>query len=282
MKIFTVNINITNKCNIMCDYCSAYIPYNENNEMIMSNVSIKTIVECINNYLTDFHIVVVLLGGEPLLYPNLDILIKSLYSIKNLIHIEICTNASLLLQNIISNNTRIVYTLSYHIDMLIQNKLNIYNNNFIKNVQFLNHKNIPYSIKIMDKKDNEILSKQENINYLLNIATQNSIKFVKIRPTNKYHKKEKTTTITNKKYNQLVYYCRTINITKVVQVNKVNHSDVCFSYICNMENLRQYISLYNIKEWKNLKKQFNNTKICNNPVCLCPACEIVNKAIEND
>lgn len=51
MQIFNIAINITSACNIMCDYCSAYIPYDKNEKGIMSDTVIQTIVECINAYL---------------------------------------------------------------------------------------------------------------------------------------------------------------------------------------------------------------------------------------
>lgn len=46
------------------------------------------------------------------------------------------------------------------------------------------------------------------------------------------------------------------------------------SYLCFSETLHKYTSIYDIKKWKILKKNFNNVKLCDNPVCLCPVCKL--------
>lgn len=217
----------------MCDYCSSYIPYNNIDKNIMSNTTIKTIVKFINTYLKDFRIHIVLLGGEPLLYPNINEILDILRAIKNLMNIEIYTNASLLFQSIIKNHNKIVYTLSYHIDMLLRNNQTQYITNFINNVQFLNQSNIVYSIEILSQENNHSGLKDKYIKSVLDIVANNSAKFIKIRPTNKYHKEEKQYIITNKKYNKPVYYCRAITITRLIHAKYPNNIYI-YIYVISM------------------------------------------------
>ena len=137
MNDFTVCINITSLCNVMCDYCSAYIPYDSNDKNIITLTTIKIIVNLINQYLKDYSIKIVLLGGETLLHPDINSIILSLYEIHNLKNIDLYTNASLLLENMIHNPSHIHYIMSYHIDILLEKNLDLYNTNFFKNILFL-------------------------------------------------------------------------------------------------------------------------------------------------
>lgn len=272
MQIFNIAINITSACNIMCDYCSAYIPYDKNEKGIMSDTVIQTIVECINTYLSDFDIIILLVGGEPLLHPYLDKIISLLYSIKKLVHIEICTNGSVLLENVIHNHNKLNYILSYHIDMLLDKNLMKFNDIYFKNIEFFNSQNIPYRIKILDKKENFSKIKTDFIKLVEKNTESHEIKYVKIRPTKEYHKNENI--ITNKNYKYWVYHNRTINITRAIKSDKNNrfNNNIYFSYMCDLENVQNYISLYNIREWTKLKDRYNNKIFCNKPICHCPMC----------
>ena len=277
MQDFTISINITSVCNIMCDYCSAYIPYDKNDKNIISENTIKIIVELVNKYLSDFNIIVIIVGGEPLTHLQLDNIIKQIRKIKNLDHIEICTNGSLLLNEIISNHAKIIYALSYHIDMIIDKNLENYSSHLIKNIEFLNNNKIPYILKILDKKEHYNELKLKQLATIKDLVSSDKIKYVKIRPTKQYHSNEKNI-ITNKHFNKLVYWCRAINITRAI-LPRINDKErtvgIYYSYICDMENLTKYISIYSIKSWKFLKNQYNESKLCQYPICQCPICQPV-------
>lgn len=269
---FTIGICLTNNCNIMCDYCLAYVPYDNNIKGIMTNTIMQTIIKCINTYLIDYDITMVLSGGELLTHPYINDVLQYIYTIKNLRHIELCSNATLLIKNIIHYDKYVHYDLSFHIDTLLDKGYYDYINNFIENVKYLNSKGISYNVKIMDKAEsNNIVKKQYYIDLIKYLIKDGRIKYAPIKPTKKYHYDKNV--VINKYYNKLVYYRRAINITQAILTKSNGTPSIYFSYICDMENIDKYTSIYSIKEWRQLKEHYNDSRLCKVPVCYCPKCE---------
>ena len=268
---FIISINITNRCNLNCDYCIADAPYNQ----IFDNISltnIKFITNMVNIYLQDFNIYVYLVGGEPTIYPNIDKLVDTLYLIKNLANINICSNGCILLSKLISNQTLITYSLTYHTDMMTNRY--VYHNTFIENIKFIQSGNNYYSLRILNDSSKINNNKAKNLQEIkeLNIPADR-ITYPAIISTEHYKTETK---INNRKYNKYVYPYRVINITRAIQYNDNNKIRYVLSHICDINRinkLNSFKSLYSIKEWAKLSSMANTIVHCTNPICKCDVCE---------
>lgn len=264
---FYVSINLTNRCNLNCKYCTASVPFTTvKNDITLSTV--KYVVKMINMYLSSFNIYIILTGGEPLVYPYLNETVNLLYTIKNISRIDICTNGTLPLKNVVENNSLVFYSLSYHANVIYQKQLVDYHKNFIENLNLITSNNFMYNIKFLDDftSGNNIKSNYLNDIISMKLSTENVI-YPSIMST-PYFKLSKRK-ISNQHYNKYVFNHRAINITRNILFNENNKIKYIFSYICDMNDNSKYKSLYSIKEWKLLPKKANENILCNKEICYC-------------
>lgn len=95
-------IDVNNKCTLNCKYCYTQMPYYQNSEK--RNYDIDKIIANIDKLLdkVDYIPYLWILGGEPLLHPELDKLIDYLNSpkvVNKVVYAEILTNGTLLLSD---------------------------------------------------------------------------------------------------------------------------------------------------------------------------------------
>lgn len=93
-------VDINNKCTLNCKYCYAQMPYYLNSEK--RNYDISNIIANLDKLIdkVDYIPYLWILGGEPLLHPELDKLIDYISSekvVNKVVHADILTNGTLLL-----------------------------------------------------------------------------------------------------------------------------------------------------------------------------------------
>ncbi|MDE7435602.1 MAG: 4Fe-4S cluster-binding domain-containing protein [Lachnospiraceae bacterium] len=91
-----LNVIISNYCNLACKECSALMPYFSKKEYIVSNEIIEDLerlFDCIDACATAD-----VIGGEPLLHPELDKIIEFLIEQKKLNQIRIVSNGTVLIK----------------------------------------------------------------------------------------------------------------------------------------------------------------------------------------
>lgn len=91
-----LNVIISNYCNLACKECSALMPYFSKKEYIRSNEiieNLESLFHCIDACAT-----VDVIGGEPLLHPELDKIAEYLIEQKKLNQIRIVTNGTVLIK----------------------------------------------------------------------------------------------------------------------------------------------------------------------------------------
>lgn len=277
---YYISINITNRCNLNCAYCIAYSPYN----LIFDDISlnkIRMLVKLINMYLSDsFRINVVLVGGEPLLYPSINDIIIILREIYKIYRINICTNGCIYIGDCIeydilklyANLDLINWSMSYHVDTLIEKNSVVYHQNFKRNIKLFNDIGMDYHIKIIQDGNTINNKKREAISEIVKL-NKKEITYPTITGTKFFHIETNENIINNVHFDKNVYPYRGINITRNI-LNK-NHIDYIFSYLCHVDNLAQYKSVYSFKNWKNLKEKANTIIHCTKPLCSCNMCEEV-------
>lgn len=262
IKEFSLLISVTNLCNFMCKYCiTIENKIHQHKIYFISLDIIKHIIYCSNTFLSDFDIIIKLMGGEPLLLKNLNNIIDKLYQIKRLKRITIFTNNTLPLNNILVDK-KIKYTISYHNDEL--HKHNELFNQYINNIEYLNNNNIDYTMNVMIKDYNDTES-MGNYYKLKNIMTNNqNLNMVYVANT-KFYKNDNMVEQQNRYNNKYVYPKRSLSIYKNIGTWNMIYS--CEMFPDNSMNL------YNIKKWNDIKKDADTYIRCNKDFCVCYSCE---------
>ena len=122
--VFNLYINITDRCNLNCAYCYRTLEIKKSNREIPYNIINKFI-----NKLKINNTNITILGGEPLLYNNLNLLLDSFnidYFNQYNINVTILSNLSIkinkeLIQSAINLKNRIEFIGSFHYNELINN-----------------------------------------------------------------------------------------------------------------------------------------------------------------
>ena len=118
-----VNINVSDICNFSCSYCinpSSKI----RRKRILSKKILAEFIEDISKQKKDFYQFNIA-GGEPLLYPHIEFLIKQIQtSIKGRRKIALATNGSLLLKQgeriyAAAGDTQLEFSVSVHMEQII-------------------------------------------------------------------------------------------------------------------------------------------------------------------
>ena len=140
-----IKLNITNLCNMGCEYCNLQNNLSTTDEFIIKKESHRKIIEDFLNDFSKFNIQyqIDLFGGEPFMNQEFIIYLSKLITqikYKN-ISIQINTNGTIPINPLISNNSKINIVLSYD---------GIYNHKtrFLKNQSFLN--NYKKNLKILN------------------------------------------------------------------------------------------------------------------------------------
>ena len=135
-----LEIPITTKCSLKCKYCSNLIPCYKSPKDYDKNIlirSINTFLKCINKI-----VYIRVLGGEPFLSSNLNIVLKTLLKSNKIQRIEIVTNGT-----IIPKEKEIIKKLKDKRIIVCISQYPIVNNK--KLVNFLKENNINYRIDKM-------------------------------------------------------------------------------------------------------------------------------------
>ena len=135
-----LEIPITTKCSLKCKYCSNLIPCYKNPKDYDKNIlikSINTFLKCINKI-----VYIRVLGGEPFLSKNLNIVLKTLLKSNKIQRIEIVTNGT-----IIPKEKEIIKKLKDKRIIVCISQYPIVNNERL--VKFLKENNINYRIDKM-------------------------------------------------------------------------------------------------------------------------------------
>ena len=90
----SVSIVLTEKCSLNCEGCGAWVPDNPNPQTYCAS----SIVRDIQRYCSAFDFVhhIALQGGEPLMHKELELIVKEISKIPNLLFVDIVTNGTLL------------------------------------------------------------------------------------------------------------------------------------------------------------------------------------------
>lgn len=131
---------ITDKCNLKCDYCYFY---NNNFGKLVPKNNFK-ILSHIRNIKYDFWLT--LLGGEPLLYKNINIIIKTILNNPHCKRLEIFTNTT---RNFVHNDPRIFLFCSAHLSQISYSQ-------FLNNIEYFKktftHTKLHVCIPLIDEK----------------------------------------------------------------------------------------------------------------------------------
>lgn len=278
---FNVTINLTNRCNLNCDYCIASVPYVPVHDDI-SLSALKGVAKLIKLYLSDFNVRVLFVGGEPIIYPYLDETIREFQNIDNIKQITLCTNGSLPIETLISSQDKMTYSITHHTDVIIEKRLYEYHKNFMQNLEFFIKKSLIFNVKIVKRNNSYNILKEQYINEISPLCKY-SLLFVKLIPTPYYNfdkidnnyslsLTKNTPSISNIHYNKLVYPFRAINVTR--DIAEYSHRvKYIFSYICEINDASKYIPLFSVKHWDKLKANADKTILCQKQICYCDICE---------
>ncbi len=134
-----LEIVITTKCNLNCKDCANFIPKFHNKELIKNEDLLKQIDDLFNN--VDYIHTVRLLGGEPFLNRDLDIIINKILNTKKIKNLVIVTNGTVLTRNKDLINTLKEKEVSVDIsDYNIKNKENLINLLSDNNIKYFIYK----------------------------------------------------------------------------------------------------------------------------------------------
>jgi len=88
----SITILVTEKCNLNCDHCAAFVPLNSNPETF----SVDSIYQSVKNYCDSFDFVyrICVMGGEPFIHKDIIHILDRLSTIPNLLFIDIATNGT--------------------------------------------------------------------------------------------------------------------------------------------------------------------------------------------
>ena len=81
---------VTERCNLSCDNCMAFVPQNKNPQTF----SADDLIESVRKYASSFEYVyrVCLMGGEPFLHKHFAKIVEGIANIDNILFIDIATN----------------------------------------------------------------------------------------------------------------------------------------------------------------------------------------------
>ena len=90
----SATVVITERCNLNCQDCAAFVPFNLN----PNTSSAETIIRSVKNYCSSFEIVyrICIMGGETFLHKDINRIISEISLIPNLIFIDIATNGTVI------------------------------------------------------------------------------------------------------------------------------------------------------------------------------------------
>ena len=165
-----IAIDITNKCNLNCEYCYAMKIYKDKwNTEDLTIQQFSKIIKILNTLKKDKNKISIL-GGEPFVHPNIDTIINILKKVNSKYFIEknIFTNFILPFEKyLILENSDINLRISFHWE-LIKNK-----DNFFNKIKKLKKYNINTIIHFMVSKNNY----NELNNYKEKILELNNLNF---------------------------------------------------------------------------------------------------------
>lgn len=143
---YEISLHPLTICNQKCEYCYArkYMSWNK----MWSKKQLEYILNEIKKISISFNIEVV--GGEPLLYPHLNYLLKELCQMNNCKEIDLATNASKDLSKVYCHH-KICFNLSYHPSTIISEEI------FLKNVKYVS--NLNHNISMMMEQKPESFEK---------------------------------------------------------------------------------------------------------------------------
>lgn len=144
LNIKYIEIVLTTKCTLNCKGCSALMNYYKKRYDTNIDINIESLKRILNSCDSINHLR--LLGGEPLLYPNLYELLEFLRKQKKIKRITIVTNGTLLIKdekiiNILKNNRFDVFISNYGINSKKKDEL----------IKELEKNNIEYKLSSIEK-----------------------------------------------------------------------------------------------------------------------------------
>ena len=255
----------------MCEYCSSGLSYQENSKIwYISLDMIKYISYMLEKYLDIFNIYILILGGEPLLHPQLEKIIHIFEHNKNVKKLVIITNNSIEIDSIFKKpiNIPIHFTFSFHADTIYKKfNFNKQLNIFISNIKKLEKilKNFSYKIEIL----HDMTQSLDSFNKLKNILSE-SLDHNKIE-ISPIHSTLWTQTTTDKEYYTNPMYNKEVNINGYFAIIK-NLNTKMYDINNNCQMVNYITSLYDISFWKKAKKKYYIKKVCNQQICLCRYC----------
>lgn len=264
MKLVKILLNITNYCNLNCEYCITQYnnPYIEHIELNI--VYLKELLRKIKKYIPDCYIRWFIQGGEPLLHSHINELLNLILNYSNTVSATLITNgivdklSSIKLDNY--NKFKIIMSFHYY-PMKNKDILNLYNI-FEKNILFLQENNINYVINILQNNQNS----NDFSNYVAKLYNiTNNIEFYEIYTPNK----EKTYQYveTHDIQNIKVYIYRNLEISP-----EYNYKYQCYLANIKTSNTNKSLNLLSNIAWKNIIDNINRLEICNYNQCLCKVC----------
>jgi len=143
-EYFNIHWLLTYNCTYNCTYC---FRYNVTNQKYLSKDKVNNIIDTLDAFPKEVGIT--LMGGEPLIYPDIDYIIDRLQNIKNLKFLHIFTNLSLDIPPpalTFNKKNRFKFFVSYHPTFVEKYK---YTESFIEKLRILSEKDIETYIKLM-------------------------------------------------------------------------------------------------------------------------------------
>ena len=92
----SITIMINEKCNLNCSDCAALVPLNKDPE----SFNIETIIKSLKSYCGAFDFVyrICIMGGEPFLHKDINLILESFLELDNVLFIDIATNGTVVPQ----------------------------------------------------------------------------------------------------------------------------------------------------------------------------------------
>lgn len=265
-------LHITNLCNYNCKYCSEGLPYRKNEDKWNISLDIvKYVSYMITQYLSTFNIYICLIGGEPLLHPQLFEIIQIFEKNKHVKGLYLLTNNSIDVKNIFMYKIKIpiYFSFSLHTDEMKRIGYEKQFEIFVANVKYLLQicENSHYVIEILH---NMLLSKDYHLQiqkHLADIFDKKSVYMIPIHSTKWFNSCTDNTHFINPMYGKSVAVNSYAIITKNTEMNVYHISNTC-------EMVNHITSIYDISFWKKMAKIYFIRKICNKKICLCRLCLI--------
>jgi hypothetical protein len=92
----SMTVMINEKCNLNCSDCAALVPLNQEPETF----NVETIINSLKSYCGAFDFVyrICIMGGEPFLHKDINLILESLLELNNVLFIDIATNGTVVPQ----------------------------------------------------------------------------------------------------------------------------------------------------------------------------------------